>query len=55
MELDHSYARELPGLSVPWTAAVVPAPALLRLNEELATELGADAEALREPTGVFVG
>jgi serine/tyrosine/threonine adenylyltransferase len=52
LELDHSYARELPGLSVPWMAAWVPAPALLMLNEELATELGADAAALRQPAGV---
>jgi uncharacterized protein YdiU (UPF0061 family) len=52
LELEHSYARELPRLSVPWTAASVPAPALLMLNEELATELGAHAEALREPAGV---
>jgi uncharacterized protein YdiU (UPF0061 family) len=52
LEFDHSYARELPRLSEPWTAASVPAPALLMLNEELATELGADAEALREPAGV---
>src|SRR5690242_14821783 len=37
---------------MPWTAAPVPAPELLVLNEELATELGADAGALREPTGV---
>src|SRR5918997_212041 len=52
LEFDHSYARELPGLSVPWAAALVPAPALLMLNEELATELGVDAEALRQPAGV---
>jgi serine/tyrosine/threonine adenylyltransferase len=52
LAFDHSYARELPRLSEPWTAASVPAPALLMLNEELATELGADAEALREPAGV---
>jgi uncharacterized protein YdiU (UPF0061 family) len=52
LEFDHSYARELPGLSVPWTAALVPAPALLMLNEELATELGAEVEVLREPAGV---
>ena len=24
-EFDHSYAREVPGLSLPWTAAPVPA------------------------------
>jgi uncharacterized protein YdiU (UPF0061 family) len=52
LEFDHSYARELPRLSVEWKAAPVPAPALLALNEELAGELGLDAEALREPAGV---
>jgi uncharacterized protein YdiU (UPF0061 family) len=52
LEFEHSYARELPELSVSWTAASVPAPALLMLNEELATELGVDAEALREPFGL---
>ena len=49
---DDSYAREVPGLSVPWAAAPVPAPELLVLNEELAMELGADPAALREPLGV---
>ena len=52
LEFDHSYARELPRLSVSWKAASVSAPALLMLNEELATELGVDAEALRAPAGV---
>jgi uncharacterized protein YdiU (UPF0061 family) len=52
LELDHSYARDLPGLSVPWSAAPVPAPALLVLNEELAGELGLDPGALQEPAGV---
>src|SRR5256714_1399212 len=52
LEFDHSYARELPRLSEPWTAASVQAPAMLILNEELATELGAAVEALREPAGV---
>ena len=42
----------MPGLSLPWTAAPVPAPELLVLNEELAAELGVDAAALREPAGV---
>ena len=49
---DDSYARGVPGLSVPWAAAPVPAPELLLLNEELAMELGADPAALREPLGV---
>jgi serine/tyrosine/threonine adenylyltransferase len=52
LEFDHSFARELPRLSVPWTAAPVPSPALLVLNAELAGELGLDAEALRTPAGV---
>jgi uncharacterized protein YdiU (UPF0061 family) len=50
--LEDSYAREVPGLSVPWTAAPVPAPELLVLNEELAAELGVDPAELREPSGV---
>jgi uncharacterized protein YdiU (UPF0061 family) len=49
---DNSYVRELEGLYEPWHAAPAPAPRLLALNEELATELGADAEALRAPDGV---
>jgi serine/tyrosine/threonine adenylyltransferase len=53
-QLDDSYAREVPGLSVPWPAAPVPAPELLALNEELARELGADPAALREPPGVLL-
>ncbi len=52
LQLDASYARELPGLSVPWTAEPAPAPELLALNEELAAELGVDAAALREPAGL---
>jgi uncharacterized protein YdiU (UPF0061 family) len=52
LEFDHSYARELPHLSVPWTAAPVPAAELLVLNEDLAGELALDAAALRAPAGV---
>ncbi len=51
-ELDHSFAREVPGLAVPWTAQTFPAPELLILNEGLAGELGADPAALREPAGL---
>jgi len=51
-EFDHSYARAVPSLSVPWTAAPAPAPELLVLNEDLAAELGVDAAALRTPAGV---
>jgi uncharacterized protein YdiU (UPF0061 family) len=49
---EDSYARAVPGLSVPWAAAPAPAPELLVLNEELAAELGVDSAALREPSGV---
>ncbi len=51
-EFDDSYARQVPSMSVPWTAVPVPAPELLVLNEELAAELGVDAAALREPAWV---
>jgi uncharacterized protein YdiU (UPF0061 family) len=51
---DNSYVRELEGLYVPWQAAPAPAPRLLALNEELAAELGVDADALRAPAGVAV-
>src|SRR5215218_2738886 len=37
---------------MPWTAAPVPEPTLVVLNEELAAELGVDPVALREPAGV---
>ena len=47
IELDASYARAVPRLSVPWTAAPVPAPELLLLNAELAEELDLDPAALR--------
>jgi len=49
---EDSYARAVPGLSVPWTAAEAPAPELLVLNEGLAAELGVDPAVLREPPGV---
>jgi uncharacterized protein YdiU (UPF0061 family) len=53
-EFDNSFVRDLKGLYEPWEAAPVPAPRLLALNEELATELGVDANALRAPDGVAV-
>ncbi len=51
---DTTYVRELPGLYERWQAAPAPAPRLLVLNEDLATELGVDPEALRAPDGVAV-
>ena len=54
---DNSYVRELRGLYEPSEvgrsrAAPAPAPRLLALNEDLAGELGLDAEALRSEEGV---
>ncbi len=49
---DNSFARELPGLYEPWTAATAPAPQLLTLNRALAVELGADPDELATPDGV---
>ena len=51
---EHTFARDLPGLVVPWQAAPVPEPRLLALNEPLAAELGVDPQALRAPEGVDV-
>ncbi len=36
---DNTYARELPGFSVPWRPATAPEPRLLFLNRDLADEL----------------
>ena len=54
---DNSYARDLPGLYVPWKPAQVPAPRLLFLNRPLADELGLDAQALagEEGAAIFAG
>ncbi len=54
---DHSYARDLPGASVAWKPATVPAPRLLFLNDALAAELGLDAAALRaaDAAALFAG
>ena len=46
-EFDNSFVRHLRGLYEPWRAAPAPAPHLLALNEELAAELGASADALQ--------
>ncbi|HEV2776394.1 MAG TPA: protein adenylyltransferase SelO family protein, partial [Solirubrobacteraceae bacterium] len=51
---DNSYVRDLDGLYEPWQGAPAPAARLLALNDDLAAELGADAESLRTPDGVAV-
>jgi uncharacterized protein YdiU (UPF0061 family) len=53
-EFDNSYGRNLEGFYVPWNAAVVPAPELLILNQQLAEELGLDADALGSKAGVAI-
>jgi uncharacterized protein YdiU (UPF0061 family) len=49
---EHTYARDVPKLTLPWTAAEVADPQLLVLNTALADELGLDPQALREPPGL---
>ncbi len=51
---DNTYARELEGLYVPWQATQAPQPALVKLNRELAEELGLDAEALDATAGALL-
>jgi protein adenylyltransferase len=51
---DNTFVRELEGLYEPWRATPASAPRLLALNEQLAAELGVDADALRAPDGVAV-
>jgi len=43
---DNTYARALEGFYVAWKAAQVARPRLIKLNRELAEELGLDAGAL---------
>ena len=54
---DNTYARELEGFYVPWKAAQVARPRLVKLNRELAEELGLDAGALDSEEGarIFAG
>lgn len=57
LQFDNSYARDLEGLYVPWKAAGVPQPKLIKLNRALAEELGLDADALDSEEGsrIFSG
>src|SRR5437899_6251620 len=54
---DNTYARELEGSYVTWKAAPVARPRLVKLNRELADELGLDAGALDSEKGarIFAG
>lgn len=49
---EQTYAASVPQLSLPWRAAVAPAPELVVLNEPLAVELGFDPDELRTPAGL---
>jgi uncharacterized protein YdiU (UPF0061 family) len=52
LKFENSFAHELTELGVDWQASSVPAPELLAFNVELATELGADPEALQTVDGI---
>src|ERR1700752_304308 len=54
---DNTYARELEDFYVAWKAAQVAQPRLVKLNHELAKELGLDAGALDSEEGarIFAG
>ena len=52
--MEQTYVDALEGLYEPWEGTPVPAPRLLALNGPLATELGADPQALRSAGGVAV-
>src|SRR5215467_14292056 len=54
---DNTYARELEGLYVPWKAAQVARPRLVKFNRELAEELRLDVGALDSDEGaqIFAG
>ena len=45
LDLDHSFARELDGFGAPWEPSDVPAPTLVRFNDDLASALGLDPDA----------
>jgi serine/tyrosine/threonine adenylyltransferase len=57
LAFDNTYARDLEGFYVPWKAAQVARPRLVKFNRELAEELGLDAGALdsEEGAGIFAG
>src|SRR5438093_8825432 len=54
---DNTYARELEGFYVPWKAAPVARPRLVKLNREVAGELGPAPEACAAEAGtqIFAG
>ncbi|MDJ0395644.1 YdiU family protein [Rhodococcus sp. G-MC3] len=53
--LESTFAREVPGLTVPWQGAHAPQPRVVAFNERLARELHLDVEALRSAPEVLSG
>ena len=51
LQFDNTYATELEGLYVPWQGDTVSDPAFVKLNSELAVELGIEPEDLESPDG----
>ena len=51
---DNTYARELEGFYVPWKAAQVARPRMIKFNRQLADELGLDADALDSDAGARI-
>ncbi len=51
---DNSYARDLPGFFVEWSAAQVSAPRMIRFNYALAEDLRLDGTALDGPAGAAI-
>ena len=49
---DNTYVRDLEGFYAPWKPTPASKPVLIRLNEALAGELGADPAVLASPAGV---
>lgn len=54
LAFDNTYARDLEGLYVPWKAAEVPGPKLIKLNHALAEEIGLDTKALDSSEGALI-
>ncbi|MDK7741391.1 protein adenylyltransferase SelO [Helcobacillus massiliensis] len=52
MDIDQDFARAFPELSVPHAALKPPQPAIARLNDELAADLGLGPEHLRSTDGI---
>lgn len=52
VRLSADFADAMPEMAIAWAAQEAPAPEIVVLNDDLARELGLDAEWLRTPAGV---